>query len=212
MKTVVCFGDSNTWGYDANGGARFPKNVRWAGKLSKLLGEDYDVCEEGLNGRTSAFSDPLEPHRNGAKHIEECMLVNAPVDLLIIALGTNDSKVHLAQTEYTICKGIEVLLKLTQKAEYGNGKPPEILIVSPVEIGDNVLDTWLKEVLDEKSIAKVKKLPPLYEALAKAYGCYFLDASLYAKPTKADAVHLDEAAHGAIADAVASKIKEIFNG
>ena len=37
MKTVVCFGDSNTWGFDPETKERFPLDVRWTGVLAKRV-------------------------------------------------------------------------------------------------------------------------------------------------------------------------------
>ncbi len=63
MKTVVCYGDSNTWGYDPHTKTRFPSDVRWTGVLRQELGVDYLVIEEGLNGRTTVWDDPIEGYK-----------------------------------------------------------------------------------------------------------------------------------------------------
>ena len=60
-KRILCIGDSNTWGYIPGSGERYEKNVRWTGKLAQTLGENYEVIEEGMNGRTTAFTDKIEP-------------------------------------------------------------------------------------------------------------------------------------------------------
>ena len=60
MKTVLCYGDSNTYGYNPVNGLRYPQDVRWPGKLQSLLGNGYQIIEEGCNGRTTVFDDPLE--------------------------------------------------------------------------------------------------------------------------------------------------------
>ena len=51
MKKIICFGDSNTYGYNPATGGRFDENTRWPKVLQKLLGEDYEIFEEGQNGR-----------------------------------------------------------------------------------------------------------------------------------------------------------------
>ena len=99
---IVCFGDSNTHGYCADpadcadGGNRFNEDERWTCLLQKKLGADYLVLEEGLSGRTSVFSDPLHECMSGLDAIYSCLMSHEPVDLLIIMLGTNDTKERFA--------------------------------------------------------------------------------------------------------------------
>ena len=89
---IVCFGDSNTWGYNPHTATRYPEDVRWTGLLQEMLGNDYKVIEEGQNGRTIATDDPCEGERNGIKVIVPCIESQKPFDLLILMLGTNDLK------------------------------------------------------------------------------------------------------------------------
>ena len=97
-KHIVCFGDSNTHGYCADpkdcadGGDRFNENERWTCLLQQKLGEDCLVIEEGLSGRTTVFDDPLHESMSGLDYITPCLMSHEPVDLLIIMLGTNDTK------------------------------------------------------------------------------------------------------------------------
>ena len=91
MKTVVCFGDSNTWGYvPGSDGERFPREVRWPTQLQTLLGEDWDVIAEGLSGRTATIDRPDSEGRNGLPYLLPCLDSHAPVDVVVIFLGTND--------------------------------------------------------------------------------------------------------------------------
>src|SRR3954462_1773041 len=92
MKTIVCFGDSNTWGYDPASNGRFGPTNRWTGVLQTALGSDYRVIEEGLNGRTTTVDDPIHDHRNGRHYLPPCLESHAPFDLVTIMLGTNDLK------------------------------------------------------------------------------------------------------------------------
>ena len=91
-KHIVCFGDSNTHGYCAMNDGRFDENERWTCLLQKELGEDYLILEEGLSGRTTCFNDPLFEGLSGLDYIYPCLMSHEPVDLLIIMLGTNDTK------------------------------------------------------------------------------------------------------------------------
>ena len=65
MRRILCYGDSNTWGYIPASGARYEPDVRWTGVAQRLLGSDYTLIEEGMNGRTTVYENPLSPGRNG---------------------------------------------------------------------------------------------------------------------------------------------------
>src|SRR5437764_8235049 len=91
MRTVVCFGDSNTWGYmPGSNGERFPREVRWPNRLQALLGDEWEVIAEGLSGRTATFERPDSEGRNGLPYLLPCLLSHGPVDAVVIFLGTND--------------------------------------------------------------------------------------------------------------------------
>lgn len=61
MRHILCYGDSNTWGYTPGTGERHAPDVRWTGVLRRLLGEGWEVLEEGMNGRTTVFDNPMSP-------------------------------------------------------------------------------------------------------------------------------------------------------
>lgn len=105
-KHIVCFGDSNTHGYCAETNGRFDEMKRWTGLLQKKLGEEYLICEEGLNGRTSSFQDPLSEGLAGLDYILPCLLSHEPVDLLILMLGTNDTKERFSVSPECIVQGL----------------------------------------------------------------------------------------------------------
>ena len=92
MKNVLCYGDSNTYGYIPETGLRYPKNVRWTGVLQNLLGKNFNVIEEGCNGRTTIFDDPIEGWKNGRDYLKPCLNSHKPIDIIIMMLGSNDLK------------------------------------------------------------------------------------------------------------------------
>ena len=92
MAVILCYGDSNTWGYDPVGNARFGPDDRWTGVLRTTLGSAHSVIEEGLNGRTTNVDDQIEEHRNGRTYLMPCVQSHAPFDVITIMLGTNDLK------------------------------------------------------------------------------------------------------------------------
>lgn len=213
MKTVVCFGDSNTWGADpAIPDGRLPIHVRYTGILQELLGDDYLIREEGVCGRTTGFDDPIDPYRSGAAYIDCCMLTHMPVDLLVVMLGTNDLKKHLHQNAFSSSKGLELVVRRAQNKEYGaEGLPPKILIISPIEVGSNIEETWLGEYMDKRSRETGLQLSGYYSKVAQLYGCFFMDAADYASPSPLDAVHMGPKSHRKLAEAIAEKINEIFS-
>ena len=110
-KRILCYGDSNTWGYMVTGG-RFPEDVRWPMRLQMLLGDGYTVIEEGFNGRTTVFDDPVEGgHKSGLTYLPPCVMSHSPLDLIIIMLGSNDLKKRFGMTAFTIGGGVTALIK-----------------------------------------------------------------------------------------------------
>ena len=223
-KTIVCFGDSNTWGYiperereNEEIAERYPRDVRWPGVLSALLGDGYHVVEDGLNGRTTAFNDVIGKYRDGAKYLGECLMANKPVDLLIIMLGSNDTKRRFPVSSSGIAKGIEKLIRVarsggvTKSSGFGpGGGQPKILIISPVRIREEILDSFLKLEFDQNSIQKSNELGELFFSVTRRRHCYYMNAAAYAEASELDGLHIDEKNHKKLAEAVAVKVLEIF--
>ena len=216
-KTIVCYGDSNTWGFvpvaeDAETveHARFPCDVRWTGVLARLLGEGYHVLEEGLNGRTTAYDDLLGKYRNGAKYLGVCLATHKPVDLLVFMLGVNDTKKHLLLPAAQIGRGVEKLIKIARSDDFGpGGLAPEILIVSPVRIREEILSSWLWLEFDQSSALKSYELAEIFYNIAKRRDCYYMNAAAYAEASATDGLHLDAENHRKLAEALHKKIIEI---
>ena len=211
-KRILCFGDSNTWGYMVTGG-RFPEEVRWPTRLGALLGEDYAVAEEGFNGRTCVFDDPIEGgYKSGLSYLPPCVMTHSPLDLVILMLGTNDLKKRFGMTAFTIGEGVTALIKAVRA--YGmtpEGVPPRILILCPPPVLDNVMETRHAPIFGEDAPKISRELPSELRRVAKLMRCEFLDAGAYAQVSPADAVHMTREGHLRLADAVCEKVREIFN-
>ncbi len=206
MINILCFGDSNTHGANPSGG-RWDEDNRWPTILAKRLGGEYHIHEAGLCGRTTVFEDWFAPMMKGSDMLLPCLHMCQPVDLIIIMLGTNDIKQQYNTKAIDAARGVEVLInQLRNPLEY-NGR---ILIISPIHIGDNITETFFDRIYGAQAIEVSKQFAPLYKEMADMYGCYYLDASLYAHPSPIDAVHMDAQNHHALADAVYDKVKEIF--
>ena len=133
MKVILCFGDSNTWGYDPATKSRFPRDVRWTGVLRNALGEEYLVIEEGLNGRTTVWNDPIEGYKNGREYLIPCLETHKPIDLVVIMLGTNDLKKRFSVSAFDIANSTGVLADTVKKSAAGpnDGVPPILLLAPP---------------------------------------------------------------------------------
>lgn len=114
---ILCFGDSNTWGYKPDKSGRYDENIRWTGLLQKKLGSGYHIIEEGLCGRTTVFQDELREGRRGLDLIGVTVEMHNPIDLMIIMLGTNDCKTRYRASASVIAKGLDqVIRKARQNA------------------------------------------------------------------------------------------------
>lgn len=207
MNGIVCFGDSNTYGYNPyEQGARYPHTVRWTGLLGQSLGSEYAVIEEGLNGRTTGFSDSIEPYRNGAEYLIPCVLSHLPFSLFILMLGTNDTKerYHLSAAE--IGYSMEELLRRLIGQFSWLSRKPEILLVSPVPLGDALVD----DEFSPASIAQSKKLPAIYERLAGQYGIHYLSACDCVTGLGCDHIHLSPEGHRQLARALDAEVRSIL--
>ena len=119
MKTILCFGDSNTWGYNPENRQRFGPEERWSGILRNSLGEDYRAIEEGLNGRTTLWDDPIEGFKNGLDYLMPCLESHKPFDLITIMLGTNDLKCRFRSRPLILLKVWEFWSVRSSKARQG---------------------------------------------------------------------------------------------
>jgi lysophospholipase L1-like esterase len=191
MKTVLCFGDSLTWGFDAQGRGRHAYEDRWPSVLEAALGERVTVIAEGLNGRTTGYDDHLaDCDRNGVKNLPTVLHTHMPIDLVIVMLGTNDLKPMIAGSAHAARAGIQRLVGLIRHHEYSfDFDAPEVLIVSPPsfsETADPIFSAVYRGTREESTM-----LASLYRDLADELGCGFFDAGSVAKTSPVDGVHLD---------------------
>ncbi len=210
-KTILCFGDSNTHGYNSSNNGRFTEEERWTCLLSKYLGEDYSVKEEGLSGRTTVFSDPLFEGLDGISYISPCLLTHEPIDLLIIMLGTNDTKERFSATPENIAKGLE---RLTQKAISTTTawrNTPNILLIVPLPIEVGYENTFVLGEMGKGCSEKSKVLASLYKEVADRNKCHFLDSASIEgmKMYPYDYMHLSKESHELLAYKLSKVIPQI---
>ena len=214
-KHIICFGDSNTHGYCAepadcaDGGDRFNEDERWTCLLQKALGEEYLVLEEGLSGRTTVFPDPLHESMAGLDVIYSCLMSHEPVDLLVIMLGTNDTKARLGANAACIGLGMErLVLKAKTVPAWRNGKP-NILIIAPPHIGEGLYLRPEGEPMGPGCPEKSRELASYYVSVAERQGCAFLDAEGVAEFNTLDCMHLTRKGHAQLAAALTGLVREL---
>ena len=208
MRTVLCYGDSNTWGSDPETGERFPEDVRWPGVLRAKLSDEYRVIEEGLSGRTTVWDDPIEGvHKNGRTYLRPCLESHSPVDLVTLMLGTNDLKARFDTSSSDIAQGAASLAEIVLKSGCGpGGDAPIVLLISPPPVETLTDMAEMFEGAREKS----RRFSEHYGRFAGQTGCEFLDASAVIVSSDVDGIHLDAVEHRKLGESVAALITEIF--
>ena len=219
---VLCYGDSNTWGcigkwVDSDEPSkRYDTDTRWPTVAQKELGEKFHIIEEGLGGRTTIYTHPTEPWKNGEPYLAPCLHTHRPLDLVVIMLGTNDLQIKKDITAEDLPVGITRLVDIVQRyPKVGRGNvSPKILIIAPIEVRPSAPEgrtaVYAKFRCDTGRELSLM-LPEVYEKVAKEKGCFFLNAQEFAQPGPADGVHFDAQSHIQLGRAVAEFIRnEIY--
>ena len=209
MKNILCFGDSNTWGYSPQDGNRFPPDIRWTGVLQKSLGADYRIIEEGLNGRTTFINEDERPLRSGSDVLQIILESHRPLDFVIIMLGTNDLKVEFNLSVEEIAQGAKTLCEMVLNSEYLADNIPQILLVSPTHIGSTIMPD--QEEFFNQAREKSYRFAEHYEKAVAEIGVHFLDAANIVGPSKVDGVHWDADQHVKFGEFLSVTIKLILN-
>jgi lysophospholipase L1-like esterase len=209
MKTILCYGDSNTWGSNPITQDRYGRDERWPGVLRQELGDGYHIVEEGLNGRTTVWDDPIEGYKNGKDYLIPCLETHRPIDLVTIMLGTNDLKIRFSVSAYDIADSAGVLVDIVQRSNAGpDGGAPQVLLMAPPPVGKLTEFAEMFEGAESKS----RKLAQHYHRVAEAYGCELLDTSEIIVSSDIDGIHLELSEHQKLGQAVAARIQRIFEG
>lgn len=208
MKQILCYGDSNTYGYDPETGGRFDPAVRWPGRLQILLGEHYHVIEEGCNGRTALAVPEEAPWKCGRSSFRAVLYSHRPLDLVILMLGTNDLKSRFSATPDQLAEAMRGYIRDVRSMVSGaQTRPAGILVLSPPRLDRRIAsDSPFSGEFDEESVSLSRDLGRKYRAVAEEEQCLFLDADEYAQVSETDFLHLDLRGHRELSDALASFI------
>lgn len=207
-RQIVCFGDSNTWGYVPGSTERYPRDVRWTGVMADQLGHAFHVVEEGQNGRTTVWDDPLEGgHKNGLAYLPACLESHHPIDLVILMLGTNDLKARFSLTALDIALGAERLVQTIRCSAWGVvGKAPAILLAVPPPVDPK------GDAAEMFAGAKAKSgdLGRCYVEVAERCACALIDLGKLITVDPADGIHYSGEAHRLLGLAMATRVKAMF--
>ncbi len=223
MKSILCYGDSNTYGQiplwkdpEAWEHHRYDENTRWPMVAQRILGNGYRIIEEGLCGRSTVYDMIKQPfcrYCNGLLYLPGILMTHAPLDLVVIMLGTNDLHSVAPPDEKTLGHGIERLVdEVRSLPECGRGvSVPPILLIAPPHFRKALGRTEVyEEFRGERGVLLSRLFAPVYKEIADRKGCFFLDAALYAEPSDADGLHLEAESHIALGKAAAEAIAAVF--
>lgn len=213
-KRILCFGDSFTWGFDPETRQRFDESARWPRVMGELLGDGYEIIEEGQNGRTIATDDPAEGEKNGLKYIGPCLESHTPLDFVIVMLGSNDCKRKFSYSSMDIAGEMQILIeKIKAYNEFRCQNRFKIILVSPPHISEAIKDSWLGDSFGYENARKVSmELSDWYRQLAGMYGTAFVDAAEYVKASNADGCHMDAVNQRELGKVIAETLKNLQAG
>ena len=205
-RRVLCYGDSNTYGYDPARDGRYGETERYPRVLQALLGSEWAVIEEGLPGRTAVFDDPITEAMNGLKTINPVLMSHAPLDTVTIMLGTNDSKARFGCNSYLIALGITRLVKKALRTDcWRDNAHPDVLVIVPPSITPEYDKLKFRDEMGpgchERCAGIAAQLEPMLQGIP---GVRFLDANRLpgAGCSPLDGMHLTVEAHKAVAEAL----------
>lgn len=219
-KRIMVYGDSNSWGWnpvkEVVPAPRYPADVRWPGAMQKALGSGYEVISEALSGRNAMLDDPALPvagaGMNGATYLPAALASHLPLDLVIIMLGTNDTKEPLKNSTLDIALGVMKLasmVKNTNGGVFSTYPHPKVMIVAPPPLGKITVE-WVAKLYNDASVQKSKELAGVLGSLAGAVGIPFVDAGKIISTDGVDGIHFTAQAQQTLGKAMAEKVKELL--
>ncbi len=208
-KRIMIYGDSNTHGYNAEDGSRFDEKTRWTGVCQQLLGDDYVIVEEGLNGRNTCYDVPDGQYKNGLAYIIPCVLSQLPLDMICVKLGSNDFDPMLDPDPEKVARDAALILKVAKMAalEKYPDRPCKFVLMAPLKATEDVLTGDFAEYYDRRTMELSWEAPAAFKAQAEEDGFLYFDANEVAECCKKDGVHLDAANHKKLGIAMAAWIK-----
>ena len=209
---ILCYGDSNTWGWVPGkmGAERYDTDTRWPCLLQNRLGSDYEVIEEALGARTTAFDDPNPalPLRNGLETLPIALETHLPIDILVLMLGTADCKQRLGLSAQNIADGMRQLIETAQNYRTIDNRPiKQIILVAPAVLDGRT--EIMHKLFAEGAEQKSRDIVELYKTVAEETGCIYFDANTVAKVDPTEGIHLGPEPLAALAAGIHEVIKSL---
>lgn len=207
MQSVLCFGDSNTYGTapmpTRNAESRWPHGQRWPGVLQHAAiaaGASWRVIEEGLPGRTLVGPDPVEgADRHALHYLPACLQSHRPLDAIVVMLGTNDLKARFQVQARDLAAGLHAVLDTIEQHRRPEAPTPRVLVISPPP----VVEVGCLAAMFSGAESRGALLGQALAQVCAARGVDHLDAAGLIAVSPVDGVHLDADAHGVLGRAVA---------
>lgn len=208
MKNILCFGDSNTYGFNPLNGGRYDYSTRWTGVLQKLLEGEYNIIEEGYNPRTVIFKDFVDYKTCSIDYLPDCLKKYNHTDLIIIMLGLNDFQTIFHASVDAVLTGIKTLINIIRSS--ANHLNAEILLIPPAIIGQNIHNSNFGCMFNKNSMSKTIEFSKKLKQLALDKNCEFFDVNRIIKTCREDSIHFKTDAHRKIAESLSILIPQII--
>lgn len=204
MKKVLCFGDSNTYGFVPEKCTRYDKNTRWTGVLQALCGSDFSIIEGGCNNRTAFVDNPAGAEQTGYKILPEYFTKDY-FDIVVLAIGINDLQLFFRPTLEEFEQGIEKLIQITKNLS----PKSKIILICPSKLNLAGINNGIFSYqFDKISVEKSGKLSPIYKSLAEKYKCHFIDLNNIVDVSPLDGLHFSAESHKKIAENLYKNLKQ----
>lgn len=200
MKKIICYGDSNTFGYNPLTQDRLDENSRWSGILKNHFKNDFDVIVDGLCDRNGFVNHLNGFNYSAQRHFPKLISKMNDVECIILAVGTNDLQFQYDISLKNIERGLEFLVKTAQE------KTQNVIVLAPVSPLEEVKKGYFAYQFDDSSIMKSKKSLKVYKRLAQVLHFSYLDINKITPPSILDGLHYDSQGHKKIAESLISLI------
>lgn len=206
MKKILCFGDSNTYGFVPQSGLRYDINTRWTGILQTLCNNEFEITEVGCNNRTAFIDNPAGINQTGYKILPEYLKTNF-FDIIILAIGINDLQRFFNPTLNEFEQGMEKLIQITKNLS----PKSKIILICPSKLNLAGINNGIFSYqFDKISVEKSGKLSPIYKSLAEKYKCHFIDLNNIVEVSPLDGLHFSPKSHKTIAENLYKNLKQII--
>ena len=209
MKRVLVYSDSNSWGYLADSDcSRFEDN--WPRVMARHMG-GIELIEENLPGRTTVHDDAehIGEVNNGLRFLEGALRSHAPLDAVIILLGTNDLKARFEPSAARIADNIGRLIAEIRRVGGGSPvwddpTPPKVFVICPPVLSERANDPTWERVAEWRGAKEASEgLAHALSQICSEMDVPFFDSSHFVEGGQDDPIHWTDPSHLRLGQAVA---------